>query len=78
MLSQTIRAQESKQAFVVDPLMRLSEAAPMIGNPSYATLLKWIKKGALRVHRVGKLGHMRVRLSEVERFRAAGEVHDAG
>lgn len=76
MLLQTLKAQEQKQALVVDPLMKLSAAVPMLGNPSYSLLRSWIRSGALRVWRAGH-GHYRVRLSEIERFRAAGEVQDA-
>jgi hypothetical protein len=74
MLVQTMRAQEQKQAMVVDPLMRLAEALPLLGSPSYATLRRWIKVGALRVHRASPRSHFRIRLSEIRRFRADGEV----
>jgi hypothetical protein len=76
MMQQTLRAQQQKQDFVVDPLLKLSEALPMLGSPGYATLRRWIKEGALRVHRATPHSHFRVRLSEIERFRKAGEVPD--
>jgi excisionase family DNA binding protein len=71
-LNSSIKANQQKQALVVDPLMRLSEAVPLLGNPSYQLLRKWIKDGSLRVWRAGH-GHYRVRLSEIERFRSANE-----
>jgi excisionase family DNA binding protein len=75
-LNSAIKANQQKQALVVDPLMRLSEAVPLLGNPSYQLLRKWIKDGSLRVWRANG-GHYRVRLSEIERFRSANEVsHD--
>jgi hypothetical protein len=75
LLIQNQKVQDQKAALVVDPLMLLSEAVPMLGNPSYSTLRSWIKSGVLRVWRAGR-DHFRVRLSEIERFRAAGEVQD--
>jgi excisionase family DNA binding protein len=72
MLMHALRAQEQKQALIVDPLLKLAEVMPLVGSPSYCTLLRWIREGSLRVHRVGR-GHYRVRLSEVQRFRTSGE-----
>jgi hypothetical protein len=71
------KAQAQRQALTCDPLISLSEAIPMLGNPSYSALRVWIKTGALRVWRAGKHGHFKVRLSEIARFREAGEVHNA-
>jgi excisionase family DNA binding protein len=70
---QAQKAAEQRQAIAVDPLMKLSEAASLLGNPSYSVLRKWIKDGSLRVWRAGK-GHFRVRLSEIQRFLSANEV----
>ena len=67
------RVQEQKRQLAIDPLMLLSEAQPLLGNPSYCTLRKWIKTGSLRVWRVGG-GHFRIRLSEIERFLNVNEV----
>ena len=69
---QSVRQRELKQALLTDPLLPLSEAVPMLGNPSYSTLRKWIKTESLHVWRAGK-GHFKVRLSEVRRFVAAGD-----
>jgi excisionase family DNA binding protein len=74
MLAQTMKAVEQMRSMTVDPLMPLSKAVPLLGNVSYGTLRRWIASGALRVHRATPRGHFRVRLSEVERFRTAGEV----
>jgi excisionase family DNA binding protein len=73
LLAQTQKVREDKRALTIDPLMRLAEAMPMLGNPSYTTVRGWIKTGALRVWRAGR-GHFRVRLSEVQRFLSANEV----
>ncbi len=73
LLAQHARVRDEKAALAIDPLMRLAEAMPMLGNPSYVTVRGWIKTGALRVWRAGK-GHYRVRLSEVQRFLSANEV----
>jgi hypothetical protein len=75
-LLSAIKAKQQKDAMTIDPLMRLSEAVPLLGNPSYQLLRAWIKRGELHVWRAGR-GHYRVRLSEIERFRSANEVtHD--
>lgn len=66
------QAQDRKQVLMTDPLMLLSEAQPLLGNPSYCTIRKWIADGSLRVWRVGT-SHFRIRLSEIERFLASGE-----
>ena len=71
--SQVQKAQDRKQAMAVDPLLKLAEAQVLLGNPSYSVLRGWIAAGKLKVWRVGH-GHIRVRLSEVERCRAANEV----
>ena len=77
-LAQSVRAAEQKQALVVDPLMKLSEAVPMLGNPSYSLLRRWISTGVLKVWRLpGGRGQFRIRLSEVQRFRTEFEVHCA-
>jgi hypothetical protein len=68
------KAQEVRQALIVDPLLPLSAAIPLLGNPCYSTLRAWIKSGSLRVWRPSSRGHFKVRLSEVVRFVAAGEV----
>jgi excisionase family DNA binding protein len=73
LLAQHERIRAEKVALFVDPLMRLAEAMPMLGNPSYMTVRSWIKKGTLKVWRVEK-GHFKIRLSEVQRFLAAHEV----
>jgi excisionase family DNA binding protein len=75
MALQALRAQQEREKYVVDPLLKLSEALPMLGNPGYQTLRRWIRDGSLSVWRVGR-GHMRVRLSEISRFRTAGEVQN--
>jgi excisionase family DNA binding protein len=72
LMLQTQKQLELKQAMLGDPLMPLSEAAPMLGNPSYSTLRKWIRNGSLHVWRAGR-GHYKVKLSEVRRFVGAGE-----
>jgi len=74
LVAATQRAQEQKQALVVDPLMPLAHAVPLLGSPSYSTVRKWIANGSLHVWRAGK-GHFRVRLSEVQRFLSANEVN---
>ena len=74
LLAQHAKIREDKEALVVDPLMRLAEAMPLLGCPSYTTVRGWIASGSLHCWRAGK-GHYRVRLSEVQRFLAAGEVH---
>ena len=74
LLAQHQRVREQKQALTIDPLMPLREAVGMLGNPSYSLLRKWIAEGSLVCWRAGK-GHYRIRLSEVQRFLAAGEVH---
>jgi hypothetical protein len=83
--AQSVRAAQEKQALVVDPLMPLREAVPMLGNPSYSLLQKWIRTGVLRVWRLpgdrsqkangAGRGQYRVRLSEVQRFRSENEVN---
>jgi excisionase family DNA binding protein len=73
LLAQTQRVRDEKQALTIDPLMRLAEAMPMLGNPSYTTMRGWIRNGTLKVWRAGR-GHFRVRLSEVQRFLSANEV----
>jgi hypothetical protein len=57
-----------KQALSVDPLMNLREIVPMLGNPSYAALYKWIRAGRLKVWRSGLRGQYRTRLSWVTEF----------
>lgn len=74
LLAQHQRVREQKQALTIDPLMPLREAVSLLGSPSYTTLRSWIKDGQLRVWRASKGGHFRIRLSEVQRFLAAGEV----
>jgi len=64
---------EEKAALTLDPLLPLREAVGLLGSPSYTTLRSWIADGSLRVWRAGR-GHYRVRLREVQRFLAAGEV----
>lgn len=71
LLAQHEQVRADKAALVIDPLMRLAEAVPLLGNPSYALLRVWIKTGQLRVWRAGR-GHFRVRLSEIKRFIEAG------
>lgn len=73
LLVQNERVRAEKTALVVDPLMKLAEAMPMLGNPSYTTVRSWIACGSLRVWRAGR-GHFRIRLSEIRRFLAANEV----
>jgi hypothetical protein len=74
LLAQHQRVRDEKEALTIDPLMRLAEAMPMLGNPSYTTMRGWIKTGALRVWRAGASGHFRIRLSEVQRFLRENEV----
>lgn len=62
-----------KADLTCDPLLRMSEAVPLLGSPAYSTLQTWIKTGAIRTWRAGR-GHYRIRLSEVQRFLAANEV----
>ncbi len=64
---------EQRNAIAVDPLLKVRDAALLLGNPSYATICSWIKAGALHCHRVGR-GHHKVRLSEIRRFLSAHEV----
>jgi hypothetical protein len=74
MLLHSQRAREAQEAMRVDPLLPLSAVVEMLGNPSYSLLRRWIADGELRVWRATNgRGHFRVRLSEIERFRAAGE-----
>ena len=68
-------ARERKNVLVVDPLMLLSEAQPLLGNPSYSVLRGWIAAGKLKVWRVGR-SHFRIRLSEVERFLSSGDIEN--
>jgi excisionase family DNA binding protein len=73
----TVQAQQirdAKQALTADPLMPLREAFPMLGNPSYTLARRWIREGLLRAWRVGRFGHFKVRLSEVQRFMRENEV----
>ena len=71
-LARALELQKEKAALAADPLLKLSEAATMIGNPSYPTLRRWIATGKLRVWRAGN-SHFKVKLSEVRRFLRAGE-----
>ena len=66
--------QAHKDALMTDPLLKLSEAVSMLGDPSYTVLRGWIKSGELRVWRAAGKGNYRVRLSEVERFIQSGFV----
>jgi len=77
LLQQTIKANEQMAALVMDPLMSLSRAIPLLGDPGYTTVRSWIKSGDLRVWRAGR-GHFRVRLSEIKRFLASHEVNSHG
>jgi hypothetical protein len=75
LLAEHARVRASKEALTIDPLMRLAEASPLLGSPSYALLRRWIADGQLRVWRAGGAGgrgQYRVRLSEVQRFIDAG------
>jgi excisionase family DNA binding protein len=71
LLDQHQKVRDEQAALVVDPLMPLRQAVPMLGSPSYALLRKWIKDGSLRCWRAGR-GQYRVRLSEVRRFIESG------
>jgi excisionase family DNA binding protein len=64
---QFAKSRAQRDAILVDPVLRLREAAEMLGNPSYPTLKRWIDSGALRVLRVGR-GQYRTRLSFVTQF----------
>jgi hypothetical protein len=66
------QVQAQRRSLAADPLLKLADAVSLLGNPSYNTLRKWIADGTLHVWRAGR-GHFRVRLSEITRFRAAGE-----
>jgi pSer/pThr/pTyr-binding forkhead associated (FHA) protein len=72
---QTQKVYEERNAIAVDPLLKLSEAVSLLGNPSYTTLRSWIKSGSLHCFRVGR-GHHRVRLSEIKQFLLAIEVNN--
>src|SRR5258708_7165615 len=61
------KARQQRDAIAVDPVLKLSQAAELLGNPSYPTLKRWIDSGALRVLRVGR-GQYRTRLSFVTQF----------
>jgi excisionase family DNA binding protein len=74
LLAQHQKVREEKESLTIDPLMPLREAVPMLGNPSYSLLRKWVKDGTLRCWRAGH-GQYRVRLSEVQRFLTAHEVN---
>jgi excisionase family DNA binding protein len=71
LLTQHQKVRQEQAALVVDPLMPLRQAVPMLGSPSYSLLRKWIRDGSLRCWRAGT-GQYRVRLSEVRRFIDSG------
>ena len=71
LLAQHQKVHDEQAALVVDPLMPLRQAVPMLGSPSYSLLRKWIRDGSLRCWRAGT-GQYRVRLSEVRRFIDSG------
>jgi hypothetical protein len=71
--SQVQKAQDRKQAMAIDPLLKLAEAREYLGDPCYSLLRRWIADGKLKVWRIGR-GHIKVRLSELEKFRASGEM----
>lgn len=75
-LAQTVKAAESIRALAVDPLLPLVRAIPLLGDPSYSLVRKWISDGHLKVWRLpGGRGQFRVRLSEIQRFRREYEEH---
>jgi hypothetical protein len=51
---QTQKVYEERNAIAVDPLLKLSEAVSLLGNPSYTTLRSWIKSGSLHCFRVDR------------------------
>ncbi len=58
----------------VDPLLSMREAGSLLAA-SYPTLRKWIATGQIRTWRNGPRGHIKVRLSELKKFLAAGDEH---
>jgi excisionase family DNA binding protein len=68
LVAQFEKARAVRAAIAVDPVMKLSEAAELLGRPCYGTMKRWIDSGALRVIRVGPRGHYRTRLSAVTEF----------
>jgi excisionase family DNA binding protein len=71
-LARQIAAQFAmKETLFGDPLLTLSEARLAL-NCSYAHVRRLISDGRLQVWRSSPTGHMRVRVSEVRRFIAAG------
>lgn len=72
LLAQNQRVRERHEAMIVDPLLSLAEAQTLLGSPSYHTMRRWLASGALHGWRPHKTGHHKIRLSEIERFRAEG------
>jgi excisionase family DNA binding protein len=64
---------ENARALYSDPLLSLRDALPALGNVSYGTLRKLIATGKIRVWRSTPRGHMKVRMSELQRFLASGD-----
>jgi hypothetical protein len=71
--AQVTKQLQLKAELFGDPLLSLAEVAAALGHPSYSSIRKLIKSGALKTWRIGKRGHHRVRLSALRALLAMGE-----
>jgi hypothetical protein len=75
--AQITKQLEMKKELYGDPLLRLSECLPALGDVSLSTLRKQIAAGRIKTWRNSPRGHHKIRLSELRRFLAQGDTHPA-
>jgi Helix-turn-helix domain len=57
-----------------DPLLKLSDALPLLGGINRSTAMHWHRRGKLALVKVGH--HYRIRASELLRVSKGGMCHD--